>query len=76
MISGRYVGKLVKDRYESDVIKALRKEYKEAEGELALFYEELSSSKENSRRRDERWDDAPKSKPEKKGGFGFLGRKK
>lgn len=77
MISGRYVGKLVKDRYESDVIKALRKEYKEAEGELALFYEGLSSkSKENSRRRDERWDDAPRSKPEKKGGFGFLGRKK
>lgn len=77
MVSGRYAGKLVKDRYESDVIKALRKEYKEADGELALFYEELSSkAKENSRRKDERWDDVPKSKPEKRGGFGFLGRKK
>ena len=54
-----------------------RKEYKEADGELALFYEELSSkAKENSRRKDERWDDVPKSKPEKRGGFGFLGRKK
>ena len=77
MISGRYVGKLVKDTYESDVIKALRKEYKEADGELALFYEELSSkAKENSRRKDERWDDVPKSKPEKRGGLGFFGRKK
>lgn len=77
MISGRYVGKLVKDKYENDIIKALRKEYKEADGELALFCEELSSkAKENSRTKDERWDDVPKSKPEKRGGFGFLGRKK
>lgn len=77
MVSGRYVGKLVKDKYESDVIKALRKEYKEADGELALFYEELSSkAKENPWTKDERWDDVPKSKPEKRGGFGFLGRKK
>ena len=77
MVSGRYAGRLVKDRYESDVIKALRKEYKEADGELALFYEELSSkAKENSRRKDERWDDVPKSKSERRSGFGFLGRKK
>lgn len=77
IVSGRYVGKLVKDKYENDVIKALRKEYKEADGELALFYEELASkTKENPWTKDESWDDLPKSKPEKRGGFGFLGRKK
>ena len=78
MVSGKYVGKLIKAKYENTIIKALKKTYRDADGELGCLFEEISAKKkEDICEKNEEWDEVTSWKPEKKGGFaGIFGRKK
>lgn len=77
-VSGRYVAKMIKERYSQDTVKALRRAYKEEEeGELAAFYDELSVKQKDSYKREKEEEESSYSatKTEKKGKFGLFGGK-
>ncbi len=75
--AGSYVGKLIKKKCDDDMIKQLRKTYKDSEGEFYSLYEALTPRrKENPPARTEDWEDEPKAKSEKSGFKGLFGRKR